>query len=216
MKDETRLDLCFNSVAELLDEAGIEWWLEAGSLLGAIRNGGRIDGDPDYDLGFHVRDTVRVFNILQRLPWFGFHLRGNFDFEVCDGTSHAICLKPHKIIKGHMCKLTTYIGVHSIAHYINNHSASTGADVKTMRIRHPSIKYFSFICSCLAMLYPKKVVIRGTKNDYKEFIWVGFQGRAVRIPIGAERVLIYHYGDDYMTPKKKGEYEDYPESSISM
>ncbi|RZC42631.1 LicD domain containing protein [Asbolus verrucosus] len=45
----------FNS----LDEAGIRYWLEAGSLLGAMRSGDILPWDHDVDIGFNRDDLLR-------------------------------------------------------------------------------------------------------------------------------------------------------------
>lgn len=40
----------FHAIAKALDKAHIRWWLEWGTLLGAIREGTVIDGDRDIDI----------------------------------------------------------------------------------------------------------------------------------------------------------------------
>lgn len=44
-------------VFTILDEAGIRYWLEAGSLLGAMRSGDILPWDHDVDIGF-IRDDI--------------------------------------------------------------------------------------------------------------------------------------------------------------
>lgn len=44
---------------EVLDEAGIRYWLEAGSLLGAMRSGDILPWDHDVDIGFIREDLSR-------------------------------------------------------------------------------------------------------------------------------------------------------------
>jgi hypothetical protein len=42
-------------VGGVLDRAGVVWWIQDGTLLGAIREGGPIPGDKDIDLGVFAR-----------------------------------------------------------------------------------------------------------------------------------------------------------------
>lgn len=46
-------------VFNTLDEAGIRYWLEAGSLLGAMRSGDILPWDHDVDVGFNRDDLLR-------------------------------------------------------------------------------------------------------------------------------------------------------------
>jgi hypothetical protein len=46
-------------VGKLLDAAGIAWWLDYGTLLGAVRSGGIISYDKDADCGFWWQDASR-------------------------------------------------------------------------------------------------------------------------------------------------------------
>ncbi|NXX80978.1 FKRP protein, partial [Urocolius indicus] len=46
-------------VVEVLEEAGVRYWLEGGSLLGAVRSGDIIPWDYDVDLGFYREDLVK-------------------------------------------------------------------------------------------------------------------------------------------------------------
>ncbi|KFP26047.1 Fukutin-related protein, partial [Colius striatus] len=49
-------------VVGVLEEAGVRYWLEGGSLLGAVRSGDIIPWDYDVDLGFYREDLVKC-------PW---------------------------------------------------------------------------------------------------------------------------------------------------
>jgi hypothetical protein len=42
------------AIGGVLDRAGLTWWIQDGTLLGAVRNGGPIPGDRDIDIGIHA------------------------------------------------------------------------------------------------------------------------------------------------------------------
>lgn len=62
-------------VGRLLDEAGVTWWLDYGTLLGAVRHGGVIPWDKDADLGFFAEDWPKVEALREVLEAEGY----NFD-----------------------------------------------------------------------------------------------------------------------------------------
>ncbi|HEC93743.1 MAG TPA: hypothetical protein ENI51_12315 [Candidatus Atribacteria bacterium] len=72
-------------VKEILDEYNIEFWLDSGTLLGAIRDGKFIPWDGDIDLGVWYRDFDKIVNVAKYL-----HGRG---FEIHFGLSHVGIIK---------------------------------------------------------------------------------------------------------------------------
>jgi hypothetical protein len=54
-------------VARLMDGAGIRWWLDYGSLLGWVRNGGMIPFDKDGDLGVLGEDGAKLRALMPSL-----------------------------------------------------------------------------------------------------------------------------------------------------
>jgi len=69
------------NVKKVLDEAGIEFWLESGTLLGAIRDGDFIEWDKDIDISIMRKDRIKIQRIASKfytIGTFGEHRRGNF------------------------------------------------------------------------------------------------------------------------------------------
>ena len=65
-----------------LTQQGIDIWLEFGSALGAVREGGIIKGDCDIDLGIWAKDWVKFKDIIMKAPLntptFNWHIEDEF------------------------------------------------------------------------------------------------------------------------------------------
>ena len=73
---------------QILDNEGIVYWLNMGTLLGAVRDGLLIPGDEDIDLGITINEVPKLLNILSML--------GNKGWQV-DVTSFSIFVsKPNQ------------------------------------------------------------------------------------------------------------------------
>ncbi len=56
----------FHAITHELDLAKIRWWLEWGALLGAVRDGGIIEGDRDIDIGIDFHNSGKTKEVLSR------------------------------------------------------------------------------------------------------------------------------------------------------
>lgn len=65
-----------DQVGRLLDEAGIPWWVDYGTVLGAVRHGGKmIPHDKDADCGVLARDKEKFLGLEPRIRELGLHFR---------------------------------------------------------------------------------------------------------------------------------------------
>lgn len=53
-------------LVSLFDAHGVEYWLDFGSLLGAVRHGGFVPWDEDLDIAIRLQDRPKVINLLQK------------------------------------------------------------------------------------------------------------------------------------------------------
>lgn len=53
-------------IADILDRNGVRWWLQGGTLLGAVRHGGFIPWDDDMDIDVLKEDVPRMVEALRR------------------------------------------------------------------------------------------------------------------------------------------------------
>jgi len=73
---------------ELLDDTDIKYWVDAGTLIGAVRNGKIIPWDDDVDFGFWGRDWDKVISIAPKLEELGFKVHLTH-LELSDGVVPA-------------------------------------------------------------------------------------------------------------------------------
>ncbi|MEW6280211.1 MAG: LicD family protein [Candidatus Eremiobacterota bacterium] len=58
----------FQVTNRVLREAGVDYWLVYGTLLGCYRQADLLPGDDDVDFGAHEREYARVWELRHRLP----------------------------------------------------------------------------------------------------------------------------------------------------
>jgi len=58
-------------VKEVLDKAGVTFWIDFGTLLGFYREGGFLRGDPDIDIGVKREDQDKVIAVASELEKIG-------------------------------------------------------------------------------------------------------------------------------------------------
>jgi hypothetical protein len=62
-------------VKDILDKNGVEFWLDSGTLLGAVRDGKIIEWDNDIDLGTWYNNLTRIISICPEFKKRGFSVR---------------------------------------------------------------------------------------------------------------------------------------------
>lgn len=60
-------------VGALLDDLGVTWWADYGTLLGALRHGGLIPWDKDADLGILAEDRAKLLSAFPLLLSVGYY-----------------------------------------------------------------------------------------------------------------------------------------------
>lgn len=83
--DRTPLPPCCRSkitellafVTDILDSNGVEYWLDYGTLLGAVRSGHAIPWDDDADISIYERDIEKVISLISAHPQYRFSMSNN-------------------------------------------------------------------------------------------------------------------------------------------
>jgi hypothetical protein len=187
------LDATFIYIAGALKDAGIPYWLEAGSLLGAVREGKRIEYDGDYDIAYPAEYVMQVIDVLEALPYpLGYKQFGHFLIRNTLTDEHYICLVSHAIIRNKMYEVTIPF-LFTATRFVHFH------------------KYPPILVKILGHILKRFYIgtrYRDTIDGYRAFIVTQMGDIEVPIPCGYEQNLINHYGENWMKHKMKGEYID--------
>ena len=158
--------------SEALNDAGIVFWLEFGTLLGYYRDGDFIAHDCDIDTGTYIENADRVYKALTKV---GFQLVREYHVE--DDAGLEQCYQ----------YLHTTIDVFYFRKDGNCLYCNSFFPVLNMTKR----KYRNKKCP----FQVKRIDVPDT--GYERAV---FKGCSVYIPKDCERYLITHYGSSYRTP----------------
>lgn len=222
MKENDLIDL-LRQVKEILDKHNIEFWLDCGTLLGAVREGKFLPWEYDIDLGAWRDDfpdnvkksisnklcaknsEVYIFrnymNIRKRLAVLDinfYHLHN----------SNAI----YPQLKDPICKFLNYF-LHILQAPWNYKVYNEKSRTKRF-IRWLMIHFARIIPSLLRKLVAKIVSLIYEKIEFKGNIWeipgfyflslstIKFYGMEFKVPGKAREYLAYRYGKDWRIPRK--------------
>jgi len=101
---------CLNAVKNIFDAHNIIYWLDYGTLWGAIRDGKIMEFDNDFDFGVFLRDVPKISQLKQEFATYGYELRVNknhlnyviHDFETGE---HLGCILFRKAVKNYMIRI---------------------------------------------------------------------------------------------------------------
>lgn len=237
-EEETKetIDVIFERVADKLNEHGIPWWPEAGSMLGCYREGKRIEWDYDYDIAYPYERAPDVLKALLEIP--GVFINWNFYYSLItenNPRNHKICIQPHAMTTEGIYKLETSFRyfITNVIYTIDNNilknrriSESVGfvssfiEDLSKLigyRNRNAFGFYINYFIRKLPFLFQKLIVklsmktykrvrFRGTKEEYSSWYKAKLGDVETRLPVGVESILERHYGKDFMTPTRRKDY----------
>jgi len=87
-------------IKDILDKNGVEFWLDQGTLLGAVRDGKIIEWDNDIDLGTWYNNVTRLVSIFPEFKKRGFSVLLDRKQGVItilrDGTDNPVCVSLYR------------------------------------------------------------------------------------------------------------------------
>lgn len=221
MKEDSLINL-LQQVKEVLDDQGIEFWLDCGTLLGAVRDGKFLPWEHDIDLGVWCHNFLPKLRMIVskdlRNRGFKVHIYENYmnirkEETVTDinfyliNNDKAVC---HQIIDKRYKFLNFFSNV-----LLSPHDYEVYKE-KSLKIRFTMWAIISInriMPSFLRKHIIKILPIVYNKIKYKENLWVvptkyfldlstiNFYGMEFKVPAFTEEYLAYRYGEDWNIPK---------------
>lgn len=230
MREKTVIDL--EETKEVLDEFEVKFWLEHGTLLGAIRDGKIIEWDDEIDLGMMEDDWEKLLYSLSELKERGFEVWVN-EYKI----SENISKKGAGIQRsGYPINFSVYQIKGEKAFRIKDEQVNLVS--RSLKILYyflqsytPYVKkkwkpFVKFAKTCISPFpSPVKdklsdVVFNVWKRSGLEFfLWAApkryfdnldtteFYGMTFNTPSDVENYLKHHYGDDWRTPRREWGFE---------
>ncbi len=221
-KEERTLE-DLKEVKEVLDKHNVEFWLDCGVLLGAVREQKFIPWDSDIDLGTWDKDTAKIISACQELQNRGFGIQ--LDREGM-GIKRATSFIPigiwlYRLIDDKAIrKWGSYNASRLLRRFLHNLFwmllAPHYSGINPKRIL--GMKNFIRISLAnIGYLMPRFIKNWATKIELRwgpRYTWVipshyfrdlsiiKFYGMEFKIPAKTEEYLIYRYGENWRVPKR--------------
>jgi len=183
---------------KLFKKHDIEYWLEAGSLIGAIREGTYIKWDGDMDISIHHYDIKRVRELKGEFADHGVRLGGFVTFGL-HVPNASMCIFPLRIIVKHSKA------------YLVQYRYTVCGEVKKItgmlssKLKEIFLKWKTFQRGCAK--FRKIETIRSPLSNLGNFAFVEFCGTVCPIPEHPDEYITYMFGD-WRTPHKFYKHKD--------
>lgn len=169
---------------KIFKENDITYWLDCGTLLGAVREGGPIEGDFDIDISIFFNDLLKVYSIRKEFRKYGYSFEALPKPGICKNGKHLICVVPIKTYDGSLVQMYGWNLMSKMGYFVNRHLKS-------------GVPYhFLFLFS---LLFNAKRLKWGRRKWLGNFAYVKMCGDYYPIPEHVERYLEYKYLD-WRTP----------------
>ena len=192
------------TIKDIFDKHGIFFWLEAGSLLGAVREGKVIWGDFDGDISMWLKDSSKVFKLKKEFKERGYRLHcigSKFELiwgDIIDNKDpnyggHQTCIFMADIKKDYTIKVKWLKPISVLLRFVHPKN--------NLSKREP----FNFLrviwkAAILLKLYTD-FCVRCPAYMLGDFTTISYYGKDYRIPEYSEAYLAFKYGDDWRTPR---------------
>lgn len=163
-------------VGGLLDKAGIRWWIDYGTVLGYVRNGGLIPWDKDTDLGILAEDRDKLLGLRPEIEGrCKYHcryapIRRGQRFRTCDRLK--VCL---------------------------SESNRTNVDIFIWEEDRPKKGWLDRICYIGSDLYKGREMPKEMILPLGRGLWDGIE---VSVPNDPEGLCLHRYGPNWREPER--------------
>lgn len=183
-------------VADMLEEAGVRWWMDYGTLLGAVRNPmvghppGIIPYDKDGDIGVFGPDWDDILSLRPDVPWGEIEKRGARPnrTRIIDGFEwcHKLKRSKHLYTAGHSIKVR------------RSERNENNVDIFPWYRRDDGTYHRIRYVGCDR--YKGREFHEDRLLPLTELEW---EGRMLPAPADPEWFCAHRYGENWMTPLRK-------------
>ncbi len=219
--------ILFKKVTSTLNALNLNYWLDQGTLLGAIRSGQLLSWDHDIDLGIMKQDLVpqqeelvhelrSAGNCVTIMPYvikisYG-PGRRHVDLRIyIEEDGYAFTEMWSTADRGNKWKRFRGM-IYTVFIYLAHTLYRLGASLKgtgnkwKKALFTVSLKLIKFFSDRRESLKNRRVVLRVDKYFFRELENVEFFGMSVPVPREVENYLSFKYGKDWRTPRKDWHY----------
>lgn len=198
MKESAAIN-ALRQVKDILDKSNIEYWLDEGTLLGAVREKSIIAGDHDIDLAIWsttITEIIPLFNEIGELGIKVYYSKMKKLIKLF-GKGYEIDINIYFLKDGKATKIWQI------------HEHSTIARILDFLIRTSHLNLPNWLNKqvekILSKPYLKKcrlVYISIPSHFFINFSTIKFYTTEFRVPANTEKYLGYRYGKDWRIPKR--------------
>lgn len=187
----------------------ITYWLDYGTLLGAVREGKPIEWDWDIDVSIFFKDLLRAHFLEKEFQKYGYsfkryRIKGLPAPGISKDNKHLICILSVKIKNGYL------ITVH-VRRFVIKLVSFMHRNIKCPHFRNNFIHLFLLLVS---------ILLNDKKRRWAEYKWLGnfayveMYGDYYPIPEHVEKYLNYRYSTDWRVPIKGKAWREKEKSII--
>ncbi|MHA1222232.1 MAG: LicD family protein [Candidatus Heimdallarchaeaceae archaeon] len=217
-------------IKEILDENNVKFWLESGTLLGAIREGGFISWDYDIDLGTWDKYMIKMKKITKTLSKIGYETyysqfhnimmirKKEVDIQlVFWRLDNGEAIAPLRYIENKVGILIAgiiWLLLFSRSGKINRETVNSfpkiiklfGTKLTDYLPQSLKIKIVEILNKIAVKTGNRRGLVVTPSKYFLNLKKVKFYDMEFLVPENAEDYLVYYYGEDWQTPKKEWNY----------
>jgi len=222
----------FRELKEILDKCGVKYWLDWGTLLGAVRDGKIIEWDHDIDLGtmdeswekitpvfpelekkFHVQFEPRKHIFLDWVEFF----QNKFDFYRIEiwlyklKGKHVLTTVSEPFLISRSLKILCDLLSFGEVGYVRPKFEPLVRVLKhnlsllPPKSRKPLFNALQRVAPKRTCGKLKRIVI--PKHYFEKLGTIKFYGMTFNVPSDVEGYLEFHYGKDWKTPRREWDWQ---------
>lgn len=217
--DENDAAYILKHLKRVLDTNDIIYWIDCGTLLGAVRDGKIIPWDEDIDIGVWKNEFSKLTKSLEKLPenihYWHKEQSANVFFKDCNVSIMVYDRKNYCALHSYYIECNYITGViHSMVKLLEYEG---NAIVVSRNIPIPITKIIAKFFSKIPLkirlkLVPilenfhekhsSKAIVSVPARYFKNLSTINFYGMEFNVPSPVEEYLEFRYGEDWRIPKK--------------